>query len=784
MQRATVACAWLAGCAAIALLAAPALAQPDQATHLTAADYARAEARLAHHVNRLVGGPVAAPVWQRGERLFWLQRDDGRVQLRAWDAANNAAVPLVDAQALAQALAKAAGKPVEADTQLEKIRDWRWQENGEWRFQYAGGDYRCATAPETVCERQAKRGADGDGPGTPSPDGTREVFIRNWNLWLREIASGKETQLTRDGQTDYGYATDNAGWTHSDRAIVGWSPDSKKIATFQQDQRKTSTMTLVATNVGAPKVEQWKYPFVGDEHVTMIERVIIDASDLAAPKTIRLQLPPDQHRSTFCDDVSCEGGWEDVQWARDGNTLAFVSSDRGHQWAQLRVANAATGAVRDVYRETVKTQYESGNGAANWRYLPETGEFLWFSEASDWGHLALHDLATGKRKRQITAGAWNVTQIAHVDAASRTIWFRGVGRESGRDPYFTHFYRVSMDGGQPQLLTPETADHKIVVSENGAYFANLWSTTSAPPVLTLRSMRDGKALAELARADISRLHATGWRAPETFTVKARDGAIDLYGMLFKPAAFAAGKRYPLVVYVYPGPQTGSIRTRSFAAAHLDHQALAELGFIVIAVDGMGTPWRSKSFHDAYYGNMIDNTLPDQVAAVRQLVARHAWIDGERVGIWGHSGGGNATATAMFRYPDVFKVGVAQAGNHNNLSYEDDWAERYHGLLRKRPDGTSNYTGQDNAAYAKHLQGKLFLIHGMMDDNVPPQNTLLVVDALVKANKDFDLLLLPHARHSFGSGADGMYVMRRRWDYFVTHLLGARPPAQYTIQPAP
>ena len=208
--------------------------------------------------------------------------------------------------------------------------------------------------------------------------------------------------------------------------------------------------------------------------------------------------------------------------------------------------------------------------------------------------------------------------------------------------------------------------------------------------------------------------------------------------------------------------------------------MAELGFVVVAIDGMGTPLRSKSFQDAYYGDMIDNTLPDQVAGMKALAAKYPWIDLDRVGMWGHSGGGNATATAMFTYPDFFKVGIAESGNHDNLSYEDDWAERYHGLMAKNADGSTNYTGQDNASRAKNLKGKLFLIHGMMDDNVPPQTTLLVVDALMKANKDFDLLMLPHARHGFGK--DSFYVMRRRWDYFVQHLLGAEPPKQYEIKP--
>ncbi|MFO1453330.1 MAG: DPP IV N-terminal domain-containing protein, partial [Lysobacterales bacterium] len=495
-------------------------------------------------------------------------------------------------------------------------------------------------------------------------------------------------------QPDYGYATSNAGWQHSDDAVLVWSPDGNKIATFQQDQRKTSSMTLVGTNVGAPKVEQWKYPFVGDKDVTMIERVIIDVSG-AAPKVIRLQMPADQHRSTCADDVVCDGGWDDVQWAKDGKTLAFISTDRGHKSATLRVADAASGKVRDVYTETVATQYQSAPalGSVAWRYLPESNEFLWFSQKSNWGHLYLHDLSTGKEKRQLTSGDWNATKIGYLDQASRTLWFSGVGREPG-DPYFVHYYKVGLDAGAVQLLTPEDANHSITPSEDGKYFVDVYSKIDTAPIAVVRD-GNGKQVKELAHADLTRLKAAGWVAPESFTVKARDGKTDIYGQLFKPSHFDAKKKYPIITYIYPGPQVGSIRSRSFVPAHGDHQALAELGFIVIAVDGMGTPLRSKAFQDAYYGNMIDNTLPDQVAALKQLGERYPWVDTSRAGIWGHSGGGNATATAMFTYPDVYKVGIAESGNHDNLSYEDDWGERYHGLLEDRGDGKTNYSGQDN-----------------------------------------------------------------------------------------
>ena len=757
------------------LMAGNAVAQAPQVTD---ADYRRAASMLADRTAPLLDRVVSAATWLDDGTLVYRERSGQVEQLLRLDPVTGSIRPALDRRALAEALTVAAGgkgKAVDAD-KLPPL-ELRRNADGSLAVSAAQGRFRCDEAGCTAMPRPET----GKEPGAASPDGRREAFIRDWNLWLRERDSGTETQLTFDGAPDYGYATDNAGWKHTDNAVVAWSPAGDKIATFRQDQRKTSTMTLVATTVGAPKAEQWKYPFVGDKDVTLIERVIIDLTG-EAPRLVRLQLPPDQHRSTCSDDLLCSDGWEDVQWAKDGRTLAFVSTDRGHKSATLRVADAATGAVRDVYRETVATQYQGAPALDSviWRYLPESGEFLWFSQKSDWGHVYLHDLATGKLKRQLTAGNWNVTKLGHVDAAGRTLWFEGVGREPGRDPYLVHYYRVGMDGGEVQLLTPEDAQHAITPSPDGRHFLDVHSTIATAPVALVRD-RDGRQVAELARTGIERLRAAGWVAPESFTVKARDGKTDLYGQLFKPSNFDAGKRYPIVTYIYPGPQVGSVRSRAFVPAHSDHQALAELGFIVIAVDGMGTPLRSKSFQDAWYGDMADNTLPDQVAALRQLAARHPWIDASRAGMWGHSGGGNATAAALFRYPDVYKVGVAQAGNHDNLTYEDDWAERYHGLLETRDDGSTNYTGQDNASQAKHLKGKLFLLHGMMDDNVPPQSTLLVVDALVKANKDFDLLLLPHARHGFG--ADNFYVMRRRWDYFVRHLLGAEPPKEFELKAA-
>ncbi|HXG83156.1 MAG TPA: DPP IV N-terminal domain-containing protein [Pyrinomonadaceae bacterium] len=704
---------------------------------LTAEDYARAEKFLGYNVAPLVDRAGARPNWLPDERFWYRVLTPMGSEFVLINPADGSRRAFADQAKLNAVIGSAA--PADAS-------------------QRAGQNQN----PNEIL----------------SPDGKRAAFIRDYNLWMRDVATGKETQLTTDGVKDFGYATDNAGWTRSDRAILAWSPDSKKIATFQQDQRGVSDMYLVTTNVGAPKLETWKYPLPGDATVTTIQRVIIDVD---TPKVVRFQMPADQHRTTLCDDISCNGDYTDVEWSKDAAKLAFVSSSRDHKRANLRIADAATGAIREVMEEVSPTQFESGTSTVNWRYLPASNEIIWFSERDGWGHLYLYDLTTGKLKNRITGGDWTVTQVLKVDEKNRTIYFLAGGREKGRDPYFAHLYKIGFDGKNLQLLTPEDANHQIAFSPSGNYFIDTYSKPDVPQVVVLRDL-NGKLVNTIEKTDISRLTATGWKPPQPIVVKARDNTTDLHGLMFTPTNLDPKKKYPIINYIYPGPQGGSVGSRAFNAARGDHQALAELGFVVVMIDGTCNPLRSKKFHDACYGNMADNTLPDQIAGMKQLAAKYPFIDIERVGIWGHSGGGYATAAAMFRFPDFFKVGISESGNHDNRNYEDDWGERYIGLLTKDASGKSNYEDQANQNYAKNLKGKLLLAHGMMDDNVPPSNTLLVVDGLIKANKDFDLIMFPHARHGFG--AAGLYMTRRRWDYFVRHLMGVEPPPNYELRSRP
>lgn len=612
-----------------------------------------------------------------------------------------------------------------------------------------------------------------------SPDRKKVAFIRNWNLWVKDLRTGKETALTADGIKDFGYATDNMGWAHSNKPIVLWSPDSKKIATFQQDQRHVNSMFLVKTKIGAPELEEWKYPLPGDSAVIQIHRVIIEVAE--PTKIIRLQSNVDNRRSTLLDDLSEIAGFDDAAWSEDGKRLAFVSTSRDHKQANLKIANAETGEVVDVIEEKVATRYESGQFEVNWRFLSSSNEIIWYSARTDWGHLYLYDAATGKLKNQITSGDFVVTKVLNIDKSKRVVFFEAKGKEAGRNPYFAHYYRIDFDGSNLTLLTPNDGNHSVSFSPDGKFFTDTYSQPDVPPVTEVRDI-NGKLITVLEKTDITRLTVTGWKPPMPFTVKSADNRWDLFGLMFKPTNFALSKKYPVVVYIYPGPQGGSVSDWSFLKAYRDNQALAELGFIVIALEGSCNPNRSKSFQDACYGNMSENTLPDQIAGLKQLALKYNYLDLNAVGIWGHSGGGFATASAMFKYPDLFKVGISQSGNYDSRNYIDDWGERYIGLETKDEKGVSNYEQHATSVYAKNLKGKLLLVHGGMDDNVPPYHSYLVVDALIKANKDFDFFIFPNARHVYGE--DTYYMMRKRWDYFVQHLLKDTAPKEYKIKIEP
>lgn len=714
------------------MLAAPALGA--QGRTVTAADYEHAKQFLQPALNGLVIGGTVAANWAPDGRLWYHNT-----------TATGAEIVVVDPVAKTRKTCAATA----TDCEGIAITAGGGGRGGRGGGRAGGG---------------GRGGAANGPPLSLSPDGKRGVFVRDWNLWVRDVATGAEKQLTKDGAKWFGYATDNAGWASSDRAMVQWSPDSKRVATQQQDERNVGEMFLVPTVVNHPQLTVQKMPLPGDTAMAMLHRVVIDVD---AGTITRLQMPADFHRGTIGDNIRME----DYQWSTDGVKLAIASVSRDHKRVWLSIADANTGAVKKVYEETVPTHYESH---AQWQVLWATNEFIWTSERDNWSQLYLYDLNSGTLKNKITTGDGPVLSIMKLDEVNRTIWYTAEGKDPAEDPYFRHVYRVRLDGRYLLPLTADVGDHTAQLSPDAHYLVDTYSQPDVAPVVVLRDGTTGRVIMPLEKADISKLVASGWKPPIPIKMTAHDGKTVLYGLMFVPTKLDPNAKYPIINNVYPGPQSGSTGSRSFSAARGDRQALAELGFVVVTIDGMGTPGRSKAFEDAYYGAMgRDNTIPDQITGMEQLAKKYSYIDINRAAIWGHSGGGFGTTSAMFRHPDFFKVGIAESGNHDQREYEDDWGERYQGLLTHNPDGTDSYDAEANQNFAKNLKGHLLLAHGSMDNNVPPVETMLVVDALIKANKEFDMVIIPNVPHGYGAASD--WMMRKRWDYFVRWLAGATPP---------
>jgi dipeptidyl-peptidase 4 len=609
-----------------------------------------------------------------------------------------------------------------------------------------------------------------------SPSGRYAAYIQDHNLRVTDLQTGEDIQLTTTGEEGYGFSTDSQGWSRSNRPVLAWSADESMISTYRLDERNVEMMHLLRTSENRPELISWPYALPGDENVPMHERYVISIPER---KTVRLKTNPDHQRTSNCCGLTRGREWADNEFSPDGKTLAFISTSRDYKEVTLKLADTRTGEVRDVYTERdeyfIETNLTS-RGVPNWRVLHDSNEFIWFSRSSNWGHLYLHDLASGDMKNAITNGEWNVIDILRVDEEGRRIWFTAAGMNADNDPYEDYLYSVGFDGNGLTSHTEESGNHSITLSPDAGLFVDSWSHVQIPNTTVIRD-RDGSVIMELEKADITEVLASGWQAPEPFTVKARDGETDIYGLMIRPSDFDSSYSYPVINSIYPGPQTGSVGSRAFSVSRRGQaHALAELGFIVVLADAMGSPKRSREFHTAYYGDMADNGLPDQIAVMRQLADRHAWIDLERTGIYGHSGGGFATASALLNHPDFFKVGVAGAGNMDNRGYTFYWGEKFQGPMERYHEDDS-YTNQALQLRAGNLKGKLLISYGTLDSNVHPNMTLLVINELIRENKDFDMFVMPNRGHGYGSES---YTIRRTWDYFVTHLLGLKPPLEYEI----
>jgi dipeptidyl aminopeptidase/acylaminoacyl peptidase len=762
--------------ATLALVSRDSNAQPQ----VTAETYGRAERMLGRNADGLVLRDGIRPNWIAGGDRFWYRVSTPTgPQFVYVDPARRIRRPAFDHARLAAALGGAADTAVRADSLPFQTLEWR----EEGKTTRIGISLRGRT---WHCDLAAYRCSGGDStkPRNPaellSPDGRWALSLKDHNLWIRNTATDERRALTGDGIRRFEYAGNsefNTNFVTAQRLgfpappVALWSSDSRRILTHRLDQRGVPESHLIQTvHAGGlrPKLWSFAFPFPGDS-LGKATWLIVDAETgkQTIPRTNPIPVgyqPP----------LAFQLAW----WADSAGSKAYyVEHERGVRAYWLKSIDVATGEVRTLAEERGNTLVEPTlmlGTRPNIRVSQDGSEIVWFSQRDGWAHLYLLDGATGRVKNQITKGNWVVRELVRVDEPSRTLWFTASGREAGRDPYYRHLYSIRLDGTGLTLLTPEDAEHEISLSPSGAWAVERYSRADLAPVTVARSL-DGKVVVPLEAADLSRLQATGWRFPERFVARAADGVTEIYGLIHRPSSFDSTRKYPVLEEIYPGPQVNKV-PKGFVAGG-DLRALVELGFVGVEVDGRGTPFRSKAFHDYSYGKLENGGgLEDHVAAFRQLATTRPYLDLDRVGIFGHSGGGFASARAMLLFPEFYKVAVSSAGNHDQRGYIALWGETYHGM----PAG-DHYAAQANPSIAKNLAGKLLLVFGEMDDNVSPALTLQLIDALTKANKDYDLLIVPNGSHGMSASP---YFKRRRWDYFVEHLLGAKPPKGYQIKTAP
>ncbi len=749
----------------------------------TATDYTRADQFLSWNAALLVEGDEMSPEWLDEDRFWYLSHIGDGHEFILVDPNSRTRGVAFDHNRLAAALSIAADTSYVANKLPFETFDFvedqsiQFHTGDSIRWECSLASYTCA-GPDPIPDR----------PDTErlSPDGRWVAFTRDENLWIRSVDDDEEIRLSDDGEENFGYAVPPEGCCsaitlkregNEAPPVLTWSPDSRRIATHRLDERDVKQLHLLEAKTGRPELHSYRVALPGDSVIPTYEIHIFDIDNSAATQ---VRMDPLEAMNTSCCGLMIDTLWKDVRWGNDSEQVFFTRSVRSYDTLQLYAADTDNGEARLIVEEHSKTFVEANGrsgGIPNWRVINRNSEVVWWSERDGWGHLYLFDAVTGELKNRITEGPWMVLDLLHVDDTGRWAYFTGVGREEGRDIYNRHLYRAALDGGRVELLSPEDADHEIWVSPSGRYFIDQFGDFESAPTTVLRNSSGGILLG-LQEGDFSELLATGWNFPTHFVATGRDGVTPVHGLLFFPSNFDPNTKYPVVDYIYPGPQVGAVRGRQASVRQGGNAAaLAELGFIVFLIDAMGTPARDKAFHDSYYGNMRDNGLPDHIAALRQLARRYPQIDLDHVGIFGHSGGGFSSTDAILSYPDFFKVAVSSAGNHDNRSYDYTWGEKYHGLLENNDDGTNSFDSQANQNLAGELSGKLLLIYGTLDDNVHPNATIMLIDELIEHNKDFDLLVMPNRNHGF---ANEPYVIRRTWDYFVMHLQGRTTPNQFRI----
>jgi dipeptidyl aminopeptidase/acylaminoacyl peptidase len=810
------------------------LPPPTQTVRVNRANWTLADRFSVANMRNLAFSTSVAPRWLgESDSMFYNWRDKNGGTFYLVVPTTRTKRPLFDHVKLAEELSRLHRKPYEHSklpfTTLNFTKDHK-----KIRFQVDSTRYEWNLAAETLTslgiwrrdsvavDEEREQGAGGGGQGGPggapefrnfSPDSTAFAFAREHNLFVVDVKSGDTVQLSTDGVKDYSFgfrdtATTNQQQQDDDqqenqntqgqqsrsrdprvRASVSWSPDSRSFTVQRNDSRKVKELYLVnVLSNPRPTLSSYKYAMPGEEDVSQQELFVFTRGE----KSLR-KVPVDKWKDQRVSNV---------HWPVKSETFRLVRRDRLQRNMELVEVNTATLAMKTLLTESVENAFLEIQPV---RYVTRGGDFVWFSERSGWGHYYLysHD---GTFKRALTNGMWRAENVVDQDTVRGTMFISGVGREPGPNPYLRHTYRMNGDGSGFTHVTPGAYDHATRVSPTKRFIVDNYSRSDTLPVAVVRDATTGRVVMPLEVMDDSRIREMGWVPPVPFTTKAADGTTDIYGNMWKPADFDSTKKYPIIAYVYPGPQTEQV-TSGFSTGGVMQQ-LAQLGFVVIQIGNRGgTPQRSNAYHSFGYYNLRDYALADKKTGIEQLAARHSFIDIDRVGIYGHSGGGFLTAAALMLppYNDFFKVGVSSAGNHDNNIYNQNWSEQHHGLrvITERRDTTQRGRGNGanggartqtqqqgrngarvvtvddstryeirvptNAELAANLKGNLLLVHGDMDNNVHPGNTTRLVDALIKANKRFDMMMLPGQAHGFGPMQP--YFNRMLMEFFAEHLMG-------------
>lgn len=719
----------------------------------TVEDYNRAyELREKYNAKHVLYAGVV-PHWVDQTSAFWYvrQTEKGKEYVKV-DAASKKRTALFDQQKMAAALTEKAGREINAyNLPLQNCRlnisldTLRFQLDGKfWAYSIKNNRLLDKGAIPPRGKERHWMEVDDEKEGRPvtSPDGKWTAFIKNDNVYVREVATGKEKQLSQDGTLSNYYSS-----------YIQWSPDSKSVVSCRirpVEKRYVYYVESSPADQAQPKLHKQEYAKPGDELRFKVPCIFeVESGRRLIPST-----------ELFSHQYELSG----PMWNADSKAITFEYNERGHKVYRVLEMSAVDGSVRTLIEEKEEKYVNYPRIYRN--YLSDGKRIIWSSERDNYNHLYLYDRATGKPLNQITKGEWYVRGVQHVDEANEVIYFSANGMKKGEDPYLIHYYKINFDGSNLVELTPEEGMHQCWYSSDYKYLVDVYSKVDQAPIAVLRDAKNGKIRMQLDKADISALLANGWKAPEVFSAKGRDGKTDMWGVIYRPSNFDSSKKYPVIEYIYSGPGDQYV-PKTFSSYNWWMTSLAELGFIVVQVDGMTTSFRSKEFEEVCYKNLKDAGLPDHIAWIKAAVQKYPYMDIDRVGIFGCSAGGQESTGAVLFHPEFYKAVYSACGCHDNRMDKIWWNELWMGY-----PVDESYSACSNVDNAHLLSRPLMLVVGELDDNVDPASTMQVANALIKANKDFELVVIPGAHHTMGED----FGEHKRYDFFVRHLMGVTPPS--------